>query len=177
MPEAVPVVVGENTTCNVADWFGPSVRGRLVCPASLKPCPEMVTLETVRADELPFETCTVLVPVCPTTTSPKLTAAGAVSAEEEEAAVDCGDPHPAIIISSEHSDTSSHNLYLSGLFPEVVCWAGSLFAGEPDLRASLGVIAHSVDREKSGMRTSKISSILGFVKLAVPNTQPRTWSG
>lgn len=94
VPLAVPVEVGEKATPIDEDWLGASVKGRLVWPDRLKPVPETATSVTVIEVELLFVTCTWLVLVCPTTTLPKSTLAGAVN--EEELLFDRGAPHPAI---------------------------------------------------------------------------------
>lgn len=109
VPLAVPVEVGENATPIDVDWLGCRVNGRLVCPERLKSLPATLIVEIVIDVEPLFETLTWLVLDCPTTTLPKSTLAGAVSAEDE-LLLSCGAPHPAIRIIRRPNAAGSHIL-------------------------------------------------------------------
>ena len=67
-PEAGPAALGENATCALVDWLGPSVvpatgspvaengaEGKVAAPM-VRGCPPLLTRERLRVDELPLFT-------------------------------------------------------------------------------------------------------------------------
>lgn len=111
VPDEVAVEEGAYAICRVVDWLGSRVRGKLVFPASVKPCPAIVALVSVDAVELVFVIWTCCVPVSPITTPPKLTVAGLATMGEAVPELTWGAPQPATTIRSELNARSSQALW------------------------------------------------------------------
>jgi hypothetical protein len=163
VPDEVAVEEGVYATCRVVEWLGSRVRGKLVFPTSVKPCPEIVALVSVNVVELVFVIWTCCVPVSPITTPPKLTVVGLGTMGEAVPELTWGAPQPATTIRSELNARSSQALWSATTRLKVFLMPGLYGREGSKSTPQIEVPMHPGEEKNRGILTSKSHPFLEFM--------------